>query len=65
MGPIPFIHGLSDDYMPYSHSQEMYDLKRGAKALYLVPKARHAMSIVIDRSEYLNQINLFLDQYGF
>ncbi|MBF4692944.1 alpha/beta hydrolase [Fusibacter ferrireducens] len=63
--PILFIHGLSDDYIPYSHSKEMYDLKRGAKALYLVPEARHAMSIAVDRSEYLNQINHFLDQYGF
>ena len=63
--PILFIHGLLDDYIPYSHSQEMYELKRGAKALYLVPGARHAMSIVVNRAAYLNQINSFLDQYGF
>ncbi len=63
--PILFIHGLADDYIPYSHSQDMFAVKKDKKALYLVPKARHAMSIIVDRAAYIDQINQFLDRYGF
>lgn len=63
--PILFIHGLADDYIPYSHSQEMFEVKKDKKALYLVSDARHAMSIIVDREAYIEQIHHFLDQYGF
>ncbi len=63
--PILFIHGLADDYIPYTHSQEMHNIKKINKELYLVPEARHAMSIILDRPAYIEHINQFLDKYGF
>jgi uncharacterized protein len=61
--PILFIHGLLDDYIPYSMSQEMFDAKQDLKEIYLAPNAKHARSCQMNFAEYENVLNQFLNHY--
>lgn len=63
--PILFVHGLEDDYVPYSMSKEMYDAKEDKKEIYLAPNAKHAQSCQINRMEYKEVFDRFMDQYFF
>lgn len=59
--PILFIHGDSDTFIPYSHTQHMYDLKKGTKQLYIAKGAEHAQSYFVNKDEYVKVIYKFLD----
>ena len=59
--PILFIHGDSDTFIPYSHTQHMYDLKEGPKQLYLAKGADHAESYCVNKDEYKKAVYKFLD----
>ncbi len=59
--PILFIHGDSDTFIPYSHTQHMYDLKKGPKQLYLAKGADHAQSYFVNKDEYRKVVYKFLD----
>ncbi|MFA9397644.1 MAG: alpha/beta hydrolase [Clostridiaceae bacterium] len=59
--PVLFIHGDSDTYIPYSHTQHMYDLKKGPKQLYFAKGADHAKSYFVDKDEYQKVVYKFLD----
>lgn len=63
--PILFIHGLEDDYVPYSMSQAMYDARNDKKEIYLAPNAKHAQSCQKNPEEYEKVVNQFLDKYYF
>lgn len=63
--PILFIHGAEDNYVPYSMSMDMYDMKPDKKELYLAPKAGHAQSCQTNRKEYQDKLNQFLNTYYF
>ncbi|MGB8453320.1 MAG: alpha/beta hydrolase [Anaerocolumna sp.] len=63
--PILFIHGLEDDYVPYSMSQAMYDAKPDKKEIYLAPNAKHAQSCQKNPVEYERVLNEFLEEYYF
>ena len=60
--PIMFIHGLEDDFIPYSMSVEMYEAKKGLKALYLAKGAKHACSVKVDKDKYEREVNEFLNK---
>jgi hypothetical protein len=59
--PVLFIHGDSDAYIPKEHSINMYNAKKGKKALYLTPGADHARSYVTDKAEYERRVFDFVD----
>ncbi|MDF2590021.1 MAG: hypothetical protein K0S41_3862 [Anaerocolumna sp.] len=61
--PILFIHGLLDDYVPYTMSKEMYDAKLDQKEIYLAPNAKHASSCQKNPNEYEIVFNNFLNHY--
>lgn len=61
--PVLFIHGLEDDYVPYSMSQLMYDAKPDKKEIYLAPGAKHAQSCQVNRTEYEAVVGRFLKKY--
>jgi fermentation-respiration switch protein FrsA (DUF1100 family) len=63
--PILFIHGVDDNYIPCSMSQDMYDAKSDKKEIYLAPNAQHARSYEMNHEEYENVVNKFLDTYYF
>jgi hypothetical protein len=62
--PVLFIHGKEDDYVPTQMSIDLYNAKPGAKALYLVPGARHARAQATDPEAYDREIGAFLERAG-
>lgn len=59
--PVMFIHGAEDDYIPNSMCKDMYDLKKGKKAIYIAKGAKHAGSYCADRNEYEKRVTEFLN----
>jgi len=62
--PVFFIHGDADNYIPKSHSIEMYELKEGPKRLYLAEGAGHAKSYSVNKEKYEKEIEAFLNSTG-
>jgi fermentation-respiration switch protein FrsA (DUF1100 family) len=63
--PILFVHGAEDNYVPYTMSMDMYDMKQGKKEIYLAKGAGHAVSCQTNRKEYQDKLNKFLNEYYF
>jgi len=61
--PILFIHGKSDEFIPYHNTVDNYDYYEHEKELLLVDNADHGMSYLIDRDKYINKINDFIKKY--
>ena len=59
--PVLFIHGDSDTFIPCSHTQHLYDLKKGPKQVYFAKGADHAKSYFVDKEEYKKVVYKFLD----
>jgi len=62
--PILFIHGLADKYTPHTMTEKMFQLKKGAKYLWLVPEARHINSYNLNREQYEKHVVDFLTNIG-
>lgn len=60
--PILFIHGEDDDYVQTSMVRDMYNIKKGKKALYIAKKAKHAGSFCADREEYRKHVEKFIKE---
>ena len=60
--PVLFIHGEADRFVPYENVQKLYGAKKGAKAIYTVPGARHAEALSVDREGYLEKVREFLEK---
>ncbi|HOX30851.1 MAG TPA: alpha/beta fold hydrolase [Spirochaetales bacterium] len=63
--PLLLVHGLEDDYVPWSMSVAMAEKRRRARPeavteLRLVPGARHARSVSVDRQGYAESLASFL-----
>lgn len=61
--PVLFIHGKRDNYVPTEMSKRMYATKKNKKALYLVAKAGHAKSCVVNHKGYKEKVEKFLKKY--
>lgn len=62
--PVIFIHGETDDYVPYRMSQENYDACPTAKRLVTVPDAGHGMAYLVDGKGYLDALADFFSENG-
>lgn len=62
--PICFMHGEKDDFIPCSHSQEMYEVTKGYRELHLFPEVEHAQSIDSDEARYMQIVHDFLEKIG-
>jgi fermentation-respiration switch protein FrsA (DUF1100 family) len=60
--PIMFVHGDSDNFIPFSMSNDMYYIKPGRKAIYIAPYSGHAQSYLYNKKDYTKRIYDFLDK---
>lgn len=60
--PLLLIHGGSDDYVPTSMGQAIYDAATGEKELLIVPGAGHGLSFLTDEEAYKEKLNAFLER---
>ena len=63
--PIFFVHGAEDTYIPTEMSKEMFEVKKGAKKIYIAKGAGHATSLITDSAEYDRQLDDFLNMINF
>lgn len=63
--PILFIHGLDDDFIPSSMSEDMYNIKPDNKEIFLVHGAAHAASVTTDPEGYKEVLNDFFDKHNY
>lgn len=61
--PILFIHGGRDSYIPIEQSQDLYDLARGPRELWIVRGARHNQSVVLQPKLYATRLRNFFDKH--
>lgn len=61
--PILFIHGKRDRYVPTEMSMKMYKAKKNKKALYLVAKAAHAQSCIVNKKGYAEAVERFIRRH--
>lgn len=62
--PIFFAHGADDDFIPPKMSEDMYNIKKGVKKLYIAPNAKHAEAYCNNRQEYEKLMDEFLNEIG-
>jgi len=59
--PILFIHGENDTNIPKSMSEDLYNLKRTSKSIYIAPKAEHITSFQSNEEVYKDKVYKFID----
>jgi alpha-beta hydrolase superfamily lysophospholipase len=66
--PILFVHGGDDRYVPTEMSTRMAEARGrcgiGRTELLVVPGARHAKSVIVDRSTWFSTVFAFIDKYA-
>ncbi|MBQ8360131.1 MAG: alpha/beta hydrolase [Oscillospiraceae bacterium] len=61
--PVLMVHGLSDDFVPSSMTQQGYDACGGHKEILMVEGAGHGVSFLVDKQTYTKRIITFLEKY--
>ena len=61
--PVLMVHGLSDDFVPSSMTQQGYDACCGHKEILMVEGAGHGVSFLVDKQTYTKRIITFLEKY--
>ncbi len=61
--PIFLIHGEKDSYIPVAQSQDLFDLARGPKSLWIVPGATHNQSVMMLPVLYGRRLAAFFDEH--
>ena len=64
--PIVFAHGDTDDFVPYSMSQRLYEACASEKKkLVTIKGAGHGLAFPVGRDEYVRQLAEFKQECGF
>ncbi|MGX7195229.1 alpha/beta hydrolase [Enterococcus olivae] len=61
--PILFIHGEADKFVPFSMLDKVYQATTASKERWIVPNAGHAKSFSVDKQQYKEKIETFLEKY--
>ncbi len=61
--PIMFIHGKSDSYIRVDQSEILYAAAPSPKYMWVVPKAKHNQSVLIDPDQYSQRTIAFFRRY--
>ena len=59
-GPMLFIHGTADTYVPFSMVEALFEAHPGPKARWWVEDATHARSFQKDPQTYVRTVEIFL-----
>lgn len=59
--PVKFIHGTTDDFVPYSMSKINYDACSSEKNILLIEGAGHGLSYLVEPQKYLEEVKFFND----
>ena len=59
-GPMLFIHGTADPYVPFSMGEALFEAHPGPKARWWVEDATHARSFQKDPQTYVRTVEIFL-----
>ncbi|MDD4070316.1 MAG: alpha/beta hydrolase [Candidatus Izemoplasmatales bacterium] len=66
MKPIMFVHGKQDKLIDYHHSEEMYNIHKGKKKLYIASgNAFHAQSYFSNPKDYFENVRNFLEEISY
>ena len=57
--PILFIHGGNDDYVPFSMSEQLYEVCPTKKKLIIIPNAYHGLAYPENPTMYIKGIKEF------
>jgi fermentation-respiration switch protein FrsA (DUF1100 family) len=63
--PMLFIHGESDDFVPFWMVHPLYEAKSGEKYLWIAPGSGHGKAFIDHREEYIRQIEEFAQKINF
>jgi len=61
--PVFFIHGEKDNYISVHQAKRLYEMARSPKLFWVIPKARHNESVLIEPIEYKNKVTEFFKKY--
>lgn len=61
--PVFFIHGEKDSYIRVEQSKELHEITPDPKYLWIVPKARHNQSVMVDPAQYSARTVGFFDKH--
>lgn len=63
--PIVFVHGDTDDFVPYDMSVRLYNECASEKKILMTVKgAGHGLAYPVDREGYVNKLNKIYDEWG-
>ena len=63
--PIIFIHGDTDDFVPYGMSRALYEACASQKKLVPIAGAGHGLAFPMDKQTYLQSLVEFQEECGF
>jgi pimeloyl-ACP methyl ester carboxylesterase len=61
--PIFFIHGQKDSYIRPEQTQKLFQLTHPPRHLWIVPKAKHNQSAIVEPDRYIARTIGFLEKY--
>lgn len=63
--PIVFVHGDTDDFVPYDMSVRLFNECASEKKILMTVKgAGHGLAYPVDREGYVNKLNKIYDEWG-
>lgn len=63
--PIVFIHGDTDNFVPYDMSERLYDACVSPKKMVAIKGAGHGLAFPVDRKGYVQALREFEQECGF
>ena len=61
--PILYVHGNADTFVPVAMAEDLYQNTSSDSELYLVDGANHGESFAMDKTEYKNRVQHFLNNH--
>ncbi len=62
--PIIFLHGDTDDFVPFEMSEACFEACRSPKALVAIKGAGHGLAYPVDKEGYVEAVKAFYDEQG-